>query len=218
MLEHRPMMQVEHLEDYNGRWTPDSGPIIMGIGVAGFMLYSAYDIASDAIDDLLGKPVDRQTIDNIKCSAMIVDGIINVHDIIVHSYGAHRFISLHIEIAEGKSSESMHEMADRVEKLLSKQMEADVVTHVDPVTVSGEEFDSIRGIIIENLQAMEINTNIQDLRIVKNHGVESILFQVPVSVEFQKKEQFKTQCSHALQKTYTECNVVIEFKSQMSME
>ena len=83
------------------------------------------------------------TIYDIKLIAMQVAGILNVHDIVVHSYGAHRFISLHIEIPEGRSPEHMHEMADQVEKVLADKMAADVVTHVDPVTVSGEEFDKI---------------------------------------------------------------------------
>ena len=59
-------------------------------------------------------------------------------------------------------------------------MKADIVTHVDPVTVSGEEFESIHQIISKNLLAMNMDTVIQDLRIVKNKNVESILFQVPV--------------------------------------
>ena len=190
---------------------------LMGLGVAGLMLYSAYGIAIDAINDLLGKPVDRKTISEIQSIAMQVEGILNVHDIIVHSYGAHRFISLHIEIPEGESPESMHEVADKVEKLLTKQMDADVVTHVDPVTVAGEEFDNICKIISANMKAMEINTNIQDLRIVKNQAIESILFQVPVAIDFQEKDQFKIQCSLDLQQVYPDCKVMIEFKSQMTM-
>ena len=113
----------------------------------------------------------------------------------------------------------MHEIADRVEKLLVDEMNADVVTHVDPITVDGEEFERIQEIISDNLQALKISTGIQDLRVVKNQGsgIESILFQVPVSVEFQQKEKFQTQCSWGLEQVYPDCKVIIEFKSQMSM-
>ena len=190
---------------------------IMGLGVAGLMLYLAYGVARNAIDDLLGKPVDPETIYDIKSIAMQVAGILNVHDIVVHSYGAHRFISLHIEIPEGRSPEHMHEMADQVEKVLADKMAADVVTHVDPVTVSGEEFDKICKIISANIQVMDIKSNFQDLRIVKNQGIESIFFQIPVSVEFQEKEKFKALCNRDFQQLYPECKVMIEFKSQMTM-
>jgi len=190
---------------------------VMGLGVAGLMLLSAYKVAKNAIDDLLGKPVDLETIKKIKSIAMKVEGVVNAHDIIVHSYGTLQFISLHIEIPEGKRSEIMHEIADQVEKSLGDQMKADIVTHVDPVTVSGEEFESIQQIISENLLAMNMDTVIQDLRIVKNKNVESILFQVPVSVEFQKKEKIRTKFNKHLKERYPECTVTIEFKSQMSV-
>ena len=117
---------------------------IMGLGVAAMMIYSGYDIACSSIDDLLGKPVDQETIHTIKTLGKQVKDVSNVHDIVVHSYGAHRFISLHIEIDEGMSPENMHNVADSVEKLLSDEMEADVVTHVDPVTVEGEEISIIK--------------------------------------------------------------------------
>ena len=190
---------------------------IMGLGVAVFMIYSAYGIAKHSINDLLGKPIDKQTVQDIKEIALKVEGVLNVHDIIVHSYGAHRFISLHIEIPEGESPEHMHDMSDQVEKLLSNTMDADVVTHVDPVTVGGEEYSRIEGIISDNLQSLKVNIAIQDLRVVQNQQVESILFQIPVSTEFKQEDAFKTKCTHELQKVYPECQVIIEFKSQISM-
>ena len=190
---------------------------IMGLGVAGLMLYSAYGVARSAIDDLLGKPVDKKIIDDIKSRAMKVAGVWNIHDVVIHSYGAHRFISLHIEIPEGKSPEFMHEIADQVEKVLSDELDADVVTHVDPVTVDGKEFTKIQSIILGNLQTMNMVKSIQDLRVVKNRGIESILFEVPIPVEFQHKEEFQAKCSKELNQAYPDCEIKIEFKSQMSV-
>jgi hypothetical protein len=206
------------LSAFGGTWLGyPKADALMGIGVAVMMIQSAYAIARSAIDDLLGKPVDKKTIKNIKEYAMQVAEVSNVHDIVVHSYGAHRFISLHIEIAEGKSPESMHEIADNVEKLLSEELEADVITHVDPVTIDGEEISVVKGIIMENQKLFGLHESIQDLRIVKNHHVESILFQIPVPVEFNKQEKFSKKCSGDLGDKYPDCKIDIEFKSQMSM-
>jgi hypothetical protein len=140
-----------------------------------------------------------------------------VHDIVVHSYGAHRFISLHIEIAEGKSPESMHDIADTVEKLISQGLEADVITHVDPVTIGGEEISIVKGIVELNQKAFNLKDAIQDLRIVKNKQIESILFQVPVPIEFNQQDEFKEKCSLELIQKYPNSEIMIEFKSQMSM-
>jgi len=219
-IHHRSDMwsSVLVLSAFGGAWLGyPKIDAIMGLGVAGMMIQSAYAIARTAIDDLLGKPVDTETIKNIKEYAMQTPEVSNVHDIVVHSYGAHRFISLHLEIAEGKSPESMHDIADSVEKLLSHEMEADVITHVDPVSLGGKEIAIIKGIILKNQKLFDLEESIQDLRIVKNHHVESILFQVPVPVEFNKQEQFSKKCSEDLGNKYPDCKIDIEFKSQMSM-
>ena len=219
-IHHRSDMwsSVLVLSAFGGAWLGyPKIDAIMGLGVAGMMIQSAYAIARTAIDDLLGKPVDTETIKNIKEYAMQTPEVSNVHDIVVHSYGAHRFISLHLEIAEGKSPESMHDIADSVEKLLSHEMEADVITHVDPVSLEGKEIAIIKDIILKNQKLFDLEESIQDLRIVKNHHVESILFQVPVPVEFNKQEKFSKKCSEDLSKKYPDCKIDIEFKSQMSM-
>jgi len=219
-IHHRSDMwsSVLVLSAFGGAWLGyPKIDAIMGLGVAGMMTQSAYAIARTAIDDLLGKPVDTETIKNIKEYAMQSPEVSNVHDIVVHSYGAHRFISLHLEIAEGKSPESMHDIADSVEKLLSHEMEADVITHVDPVSLEGKEIAIIKDIILKNQKLFDLEESIQDLRIVKNHHVESILFQVPVPVEFNKQEQFSKKCSEDLGNKYPDCKIDIEFKSQMSM-
>ena len=219
-IHHRSDMwsSVLVLSAFGGTWLGyPKADAIMGLGVAVMMIQSAYTIARSAIDDLLGKPVDANTIKKIREFALQVPEVYNVHDIVVHSYGAHRFISLHIEIAEGKSPESMHEIADSVEKLLSHEMEADVITHVDPVTLEGEEITVVKEIIINSQKYFGLKESIQDLRIVKNHQVESILFQIPVPVEFNKQEKFSKKCSEDLGDKYPDCKIDIEFKFQMSM-
>jgi len=190
---------------------------LMGLAVGAMMIQSAYTIARSAIDDLLGKPVDANTMKIIREFALQIPEVYNVHDIVVHSYGAHRFISLHIEIAEGKSPESMHDIADTVEKLISQELEADVITHVDPVTIKGEEISIVKSIVELNQKAFNLKDAIQDLRIVKNQKIESILFQVPVPVEFSQIDEFKEKCSSELIHKYPNSEIMIEFKSQISM-
>ena len=77
--------------------------------------------------------------------------------------------------------------------------------------------DGFQQIIEKNLLSFNLDSKIQDLRIVTNDQIESILFQVPVSVEFNKKEEFNIQCSLDLTNQYPGCKVIIEYKSQMSI-
>ena len=157
---------------------------LMAIGVAGFMLYSGYSIARNAIDDLLGSPVSNDTIEDIRQMAKSVDKVYNVHDIIVHRYGMHNFISMHIEVDEKLSAFNLHNIADKVEKIVAHKLTADVVTHVDPVIIEGETVENIRQIVQNEMKTYSVPGIIQDLRFVEDKEVESILFQVPVPVNF----------------------------------
>ena len=69
----------------------------------------------------------------------------------------------------------------------------------------------------KKLLSFNLDDTIQDLRIVKNHHVESILFEVPILVEFNEKEEFNRQCSLDLMNQYPDCKIIIEYKSQMSI-
>ena len=65
---------------------------LMGLAVGLMMIYSAYKIVRSTIDDLLGKPMDSKTVHQITTIAKEVEVLSNVHDIIIHTYGAQKFI------------------------------------------------------------------------------------------------------------------------------
>ena len=85
-------------------------------------------------------------------------------------------------------------------------------------SVSAEKvYSAIVDIIKQNLLAFNLDDGIQDLRIVKNRQIESILFEVPIVAEFNKKEEFNRQCSLDLTNQYPDSKIIIEYKSQMSI-
>ena len=189
---------------------------IMGIGVAIMILHAAYEIAREAIDDLLGKPATLEDLDEIKGLAISVPGAKQVHDIVVHNYGDQRFISLHVEIDEISSSTVMHHIADNVEHKLAYDLNAQVVTHIDPVAIVGEVVQEIRVTIEKALARFSKNFNVQDLRIVGEAPVESILFELPVPADCFQKEDIEATLRTALGKSHERAVVIIEFKAQMT--
>ena len=80
----------------------------------------------------------------------------------------------------------------------------------------GEEIMFVKEIITKNMIESNLKVNFQDLRIVKHQEVESILFQVPHPLEFTEKETFKKKCSAGINEKYPDCQIIIEFKSQMT--
>ncbi len=187
---------------------------IMGVGVALMILHSAYEIARGAIDDLLGKPASPEEIQRISDLAMEVPGARQVHDVIVHHYGDQRFISLHVEIDEDVEPPIAHHIADNVEHKLQHALNAQVVTHMDPVSVSGERVDEVRRIILAALATVDDCFGVQDLRVVGKEP-ESILFEIPVPPDCYREEELEATVRAALAEHYPKTAVIVEFIPQM---
>ncbi len=189
---------------------------IMGLGVAVMILHAAYEIAREAIDDLLGKPATLEFIEEITDMATAVPGARQVHDVVVHNYGDQSFISLHIEIDEATSPSIAHNIADNIEHKLANELNAQVVTHIDPVAVSGKHVKDIRGIIEKALSMFDQEFSVQDLRIVGEDPVESIVFELPVPADCFQEDELEASIRSALTERYERAAVIIEFKAQMT--
>ena len=188
----------------------------MGIGVSIFILYTGYELARNAVDELLGKPPTKEMIKSISHIATQVSGVINVHDIIVHQYGIKKFISLHIEVGHDSSADELHIIADVVENKIAKKLYANVVTHIDPVKWDGSIENSIMDLVKPVIDNYTVGA-IQDLRIMKENGVvANISFEIPCSVEFMQKEEVEVKLNLQLSHAYPRCKIEIKFINQIN--
>ncbi|NOZ08241.1 MAG: cation transporter [FCB group bacterium] len=189
---------------------------IMGIAVAGFMLYSGFDLARSSIDDLLGRPISPEMVEKIRKIALAVDGALNVHDVIVHSYGNSNFISLHVEVPDTITPGKMHTISDQVERDITRKMNADVVTHIDPVTMEGEIIRKIKKLLKSVSSDRKIKFRIQDLRVVGQTEPEAILFELPVPIGDKSMINLKEDYIHVLRKHFPRADILIDLKPQLS--
>ena len=189
---------------------------IMGVGVAIMILHAAYEIAVEAIDDLLGKPATAEFIQEISDLATSVPGARQVHDVVVHNYGDQRFISLHVEIDEATSPSIAHHIADNVEHKLAHDLNAQVVTHMDPVAVEGEHVQQVKDVIEGTLAEFGKQYSLQDLRVVGADPIESILFELPVAPECVNKDPIEVKLRERLSESFPRAAVIMEFKAQMT--
>ena len=83
-----------------------------GLGVSLFLIYTGFDIARDAVDDLIGKPPTSEEVETIRQIVMKINGVLGVHDITVHSYGQDKFASVHVEINADKTTSTLKLMYD----------------------------------------------------------------------------------------------------------
>lgn len=115
----------------------------IGIALSLWLLYLGYTHGRNAIIPLLGKAPDKKIIQRIRETAKSVEGVYDVHEIIVHDYGSLNLISLHCEIPEEFGSVKIHELTEKCEEKLRRQFGGEVVCHSDPLQKRTEKVIAI---------------------------------------------------------------------------
>ena len=114
-------------------WHFDYADPILALGIAGYLLFSAWKIIKTALIQLTDAELPReekQKIANVVLTTPEVDGL---HDLRTRASGAKWFIQLHLELNPEFTLAKAHAVADTVEaRLMNAFPNADVLIHQDP--------------------------------------------------------------------------------------
>ena len=117
---------------------------IFGIGIAIFILYSAWQIVKEAIGLLMDHEIDDQERDKIRDIVLQHDQVLGYHDLRTRRSGTRVFVQLHLELDAEQTLASAHEIADTIEKRIAVLFDdAEVLIHEDPVLRSSEGQGSV---------------------------------------------------------------------------
>lgn len=107
---------------------------LVGIAIAGFILFSVYGIAKTALDVLLDRELpdaDRQRIYEL---ATEHSDVLGFHDLRTRYGGSHYFIQFHLELAPEITLMRTHVILDEVEdRVRAVFPNADIIVHPDPL-------------------------------------------------------------------------------------
>ena len=151
-----------------------------GLGVALFIIWSGLGIARLAVDDLIGKPPTVEEVEDIRQLARAVDGVLDVHDIAIHSYGKEKFASIHIEIDTDEKPARAHDISENVEKNLGEKLGVSPTVHVDPVSITDPKVKEVKKYLQEHWSNNDVITDFHDVRVVDTAQHHVILFGVNV--------------------------------------
>ena len=157
-----------------------------GLGVALFIIWSGYGIAKSAIDDLIGKPPTVEEVEDIRQLARAVDGVLDVHDIAIHSYGKDKFASIHIEIDADEIPARAHDISENVEKILGEELGVSPTVQVDPVSITDPKVIEVKEYLREHWSNHDVITDFHDVRVVDTTQHHVILFGVNVKPSMSK--------------------------------
>ncbi len=162
-----------------------------GMGVALFIIWTGFEIARDAVDDLIGKPPSLGEIESIREVAEAVEGVLGAHDISIHSYGADRYASLHIEIDANEPPMRAHDIAEEVEIKLTDYLGVAPTVHVDPIVPTSPKIQKVQSFLDGRWGADGRVSNFHDIRIVDHKHNHVILFGLTVTPGLTQKEIVK---------------------------
>ncbi len=151
----------------------------IGVVVALFILYAGIGILKDTIGPLLGETPSKELVEDIEKTIMSYDGIIGVHDLIIHSYGAnHSFASAHAEVPANVDIMEVHDTIDNIEYAIKTKFDVNISIHMDPIVIDNERINELKGKVKEIIKDIDEKLNIHDFRMVEGPTHTNIIFDL----------------------------------------
>lgn len=161
-----------------------------GIIVAIFLMYSGFNLAKETLSPLLGEAIDNELAEKIKSIALSYNGVIGVHDILVHNYGPNKSIaSLHVEVPSNVDINKSHEIIDLIEKQIQEELNIFLTIHMDPVNVDDERIQTIVNTIRNVFKNYDEELDTHDHRLVDGENRINFIFDLVIPYNFSKEKE-----------------------------
>lgn len=160
-----------------------------GLAVAVFILFSGYGIARETVSVLLGEQADRELVEKLQKLVLRHEGILGIHDLLVHDYGPGRcFASAHVELSAEEDPLVCHEIIDHMECDALAELNVHLVIHHDPVPVNDAEWGRLKALVEEIVEKTGEQMSVHSLHVDRRHGLKRLVFDltVPYGVEQER--------------------------------
>ena len=113
---------------------------LFAIGIAIYILYSAWEIVRQSLDDLMDRELPAAEREVIKRIAIAHADVRGLHDLRSRRSGIATFLQLHLEVDDHITLLHAHKISDEVEwQLQQSYPNAEIIIHIDPVSVVPHE-------------------------------------------------------------------------------
>lgn len=184
---------------------------IVGTVVSLMIIYSGFGITSDTIGLLLGTTPDPELSKYIRAMVMEAEGVVGVHDLIVHDYGPGRVLaSVHAEVPDNCDVVEIHEVIDALEHKINDELGIHIVIHMDPISVDCEYTAETKLRVQEIVKSIDERMNIHDFRIVDGNNNINLIFDIEVPADVGDTDALKAEISKRLAELDSRFNAVID--------
>lgn len=169
-----------------GRFTGWQLDGYLGLLVAAFIIVSGIRLIIDTANPLLGLAPDDELVETIHHTILSYDGVIGMHDLVIHNYGPDRcFASVHVEVPAKQDILVSHDIIDNIEHDFNHNFHIHLVIHLDPIVTDNEQINRLRSQVQEIAADISPEISMHDFRVVVGTTHTNLIFDVSVPLEFQ---------------------------------
>lgn len=174
-----------------------TGPLtdaVLGCAIAVYIIVMGIKLVYEASDTLIGKAPDADFVAGIAEKIRSYDGVIGIHDLVVHSYGAGRcFVSAHVEVDAERDIMQSHDLVDNIEDDFRRERGIQLVIHMDPVQCSDPRVSAVKAQTADILSQISAEysspASMHDFRVVFGVTHSNLIFDVAVTDEFPLSDE-----------------------------
>ncbi len=164
----------------------------MGVLVSLFVLKTGYGVCRDTVDRLLGAQPSREMNDKLTEKLLSYEGILGVHDLVIHDYGPGRSIaSVHAEVSAKEDIVKIHELIDHAERDISREMAIPLLIHMDPIVTDDKATLDTQARMEEFLMSVDARLRLHDFRRVQHTDRIDLVFDVMVPADWKDTTELK---------------------------
>jgi len=189
---------------------------LAGIGVALFLIWVAFTVASSAIHPLVGQAPSFEEVTQVKDIAREVAGVRGVHDVVIHQYGDVRFVSLHVETSDSLSSADLHSITHEVERRVGKGRHGSVCVHPAPVNDSHPAYAAVEALIRSLVAGDESLDSFHDLRIVGWGEEINVVIDLKAKPSVLEPDEAVRRVEKGLKEVYPKAALIVELEPPYS--
>ena len=160
----------------------------MGIIVSIIICINGFKIVLETIGDLLGKPADKEQLEELEAVIMSSEKILGIHDLMIHDYGPGRkFASVHAEVDSKADVVEAHEIIDEIEQICYGKTGIELVIHMDPIDTTSPSVLAAKEVVGKVVSEYE-GISYHDLRITDGENNINVIFDLVVPHQYDNEK------------------------------
>ncbi len=186
----------------------------VGLAVALFVLWSGVGIIRETVSPLLGQRPDPELVLDIEQTVLAHEGIVGVHDVMVHDYGPGRVIvSLHAEVPASQDILVSHDIVDRIEQELMERFRIVSCIHMDPVSTDDAATERYKRLAERVVNDLDERLSLHDFRLVDGVSHINLIFDVVAPYDYPGRATLAEDISRRIHAADERLSAVVKIEN-----